>query len=378
MSTPHGTRLRSITLHEVELPLVSPFTTSFSTQTSRTAYLLETVLDTPDGPSTGWGECVAMADPVYSSEFLTGAAEVTRRWLAPALFAAQDVTAETVARRLDFVVGHPMAKAALEMAVLDAQLRARQESFAHYLGVTVERVPSGVSVGIQPDHERLLAVVGGYLQQGYARIKLKIKPGTDIAPVRAVREEFGTQVPFQVDANAAYTLADTSRLKRLDEFDLLLIEQPLAEDDLRQHALLARELRTPVCLDESITSARAAADAIALGAASVINIKPGRVGGYLEARRIHDVALANGVAVWCGGMLETGVGRAANAALAGLPGFTLPGDISGSDRFYEQDITEPIVMTDGSVPVPTGPGFGVTVDRERLAARTTRTLSLTP
>lgn len=378
MSATHGARLRSITLHEVELPLVSPFTTSFSTQTSRTAYLLEAVLDTPDGPANGWGECVALADPVYSSEFLTGAAEVTRRWLAPALFEVDDLTAETVSHHLEAVIGHPMAKAALEMAVLDAQLHAREESFAHYLGVTATSVPSGVSVGIQADRDRLLEVVRDYLDQGYARIKLKIKPGKDLAAVRAVREEFGMDLPFQVDANAAYTLADAAHLKRLDEFNLLLVEQPLAEDDLRQHSLLARQLRTPVCLDESITSARAAADAIALGAASVINIKPGRVGGYLEARRIHDLARANGVAVWCGGMLETGVGRAANAALAGLPGFTLPGDISGSDRFYAEDITEPIVMTDGTVPVPSGPGFGVTVDRDRLAARTTRTLTLTP
>jgi O-succinylbenzoate synthase len=217
-----------------------------------------------------------------------------------------------------------------------------------------------VSVGIQPSIATLLDVVGEYLAEGYVRIKLKIKPGWDVAPVEAVRERFGELIPLQVDANAAYTLADARVLRRLDAFDLLLIEQPLPEDDLRQHAELARLVRTPICLDESIVSPRAAADAIALKSCSVINIKAGRVGGYLAAKQIHDICRANGIPVWCGGMLETGLGRAANAALAALPGFTLPGDISASDRFYERDITEPFVMDDGRIAVPTGPGLGVT------------------
>ena len=243
-----------------------------------------------------------------------------------------------------------MAKAALEMAALDAQLRYRSISFADYLGVTRRTVPSGVSVGIQPTIPGLVEMVADYLDQGYARIKLKIKPEFDLDHVRAVRETFGPDVLLQVDANAAYTLADTPRLRRLDEFELLLIEQPLGEADLRQHAMLAASVATPICLDESIVSAAAAADAIMLGAASILNIKPGRVGGYLEARRIHDLARAHGVAVWCGGMLETGLGRAANTALAALPGFTLPGDISGSNRFYAEDITTvPITMINGTV-----------------------------
>lgn len=359
-------RLTSVTMHQLEIPLVTPFTTSFSTQTVRHVLLLEARLRVGVEEVTGWGECVAMAEPLYSSEYLSGAAHVLETWLVPRLIAAGDVSAETVAHHLEPIVGHRMAKAALEMSILDAQLRAADRSFASYLGATRTRVPSGVSVGIQDSVPALLRTVSGYLDEGYARIKLKIKPGTDIEPVRAVREEFGGDLLLQVDANAAYTLADAAHLGRLDEFDLLLIEQPLGEEDLRQHARLAELLDTPICLDESIVSAASAADAIALGAASVINIKAGRVGGYLEARRIHDIAQANGVAVWCGGMLETGIGRAANASLAALPGFTLPGDISGSDRFYAEDITEPIVMTAGEVAVPTGPGFGVQVIPERL------------
>lgn len=357
----------SLRFHEITLPLVRPFTTSFATQTERRALLLEGRFHTPRGDVTGWGECVAMESPLYSPEYLHGCADVIERWLAPALFAVDDVTAETVGHHLRAIVGHPMAKAVVEMVVLDAQLRSEDKSFARYLGAVRTAVPSGVSVGIQESIPALLETVRGYLDEGYARIKLKIKPGHDLEPVAAVRQEFGSELLFQVDANAAYTLADAGRLRRLDAYDLLLIEQPLGESDLRQHAELARTMRTPICLDESITSTEVAADAITRGAAAVINIKPGRVGGYLEARRIHDLAVAFGVPVWCGGMLETGIGRAANAALAALPGFTLPGDISGSNRFYREDITEEIVMRDGEVAVPTGPGFGVTVDPDRLA-----------
>jgi o-succinylbenzoate synthase len=214
-------------------------------------------------------------------------------------------------------------------------------------------------VGIQPSVPELLDVVAGYLDEGYVRIKLKIAPGWVVEPVRAVRERWGDDLLLQVDANAAFTLADAPLLQQLDGLGLLLIEQPLAEDDLVQHAELARLLRTPVCLDESIVSAKAAADAIALRAARVINIKPGRVGGYLEARRVHDVCRANGIAVWCGGMLESGVGRAANVALAALPGFTLPGDTSASDRYFARDVTPPFVLDSGHLTVPSGPGLGV-------------------
>jgi len=361
-------RLLAMRLHHVRLPLVSPFTTSFSTQLERHALLVEVEADVDGIRVTGWGENVAMPDPLYSSEYVDGCAEVIRRWLGPALFAVEELTAETVAHHLRHIVGHPMAKACLEMAVLDAHLRARGQSFADYLGGVRSSVASGVSVGIHDTVDALLTSISGYLSEGYARIKVKIKPGWDVEPIRAVRREFGPEVVLQADANAAYTLADTQLLRQLDEFDLLLLEQPLAEDDLRQHALLAQRIRTPICLDESIVSARSAADAIALGATQVINVKPGRVGGYLEAVRIHDIARANGIPVWCGGMLETGLGRSANAALASLPGFSLPGDISASSRFYREDITEPVEMHDGLVEVSDQPGIGRSPLPDRLDA----------
>ncbi len=342
-------------LRRVAMPLVAPFRTSFGVETERDVLLVRAA--TPDGD--GWAECVAISEPLYSAEYVDGAAEVIRRFLAPRIFAAEDVHPQQVAHLIAPVKGHRMAKAAVETAVLDAWLRARGESFAAYLGGVRNRVATGVSVGIMDSIAELLDAVAGYLDQGYVRIKLKIEPGWDVEPVRAVRERFGDELLLQVDANTAYSLVDVRTLRRLDEFDLLLIEQPFAEDDLREHAELARRIRTPVCLDESITSAKVAADAIALRAAQIINIKPGRVGGYLEARRIHDLCQANGIAVWCGGMLETGIGRAANVALATLPGFTLPGDISASGRYYERDITEPFVLDDGHVAVPAGPGLGV-------------------
>jgi o-succinylbenzoate synthase len=348
-------KLTGVELRRIELPLVAPFRTSFGTETTRDALLLRVVTDEAEG----WGECVAMSGPLYSSEYADAAADVLRRFCIPALAALDRLDAYAVAPALAKFRGHRMAKAALEMAVLDAELRALGRPLARELGAVRDRVPCGVSVGIMNSIGELLDAVDGYLEAGYVRIKLKIEPGWDVAPVAAVRERFGADVLLQVDANAAYTLADVRHLARLDPFDLLLIEQPFDEEDVLGHAELAKHLRTPVCLDESITSARAAADAIRLGACSVVNIKPGRVGGYLEARRIHDVCVAHGVPVWCGGMLETGLGRAANIALAALPGFTLPGDTSGSDRYYRTDITAPFVLQDGYLEVPTAPGIGV-------------------
>ncbi|GIG54398.1 o-succinylbenzoate synthase [Demequina activiva] len=358
-----------VTLREVRMPLVAPFTTSFSTQTARTLIAVEVAARMGGREVTGWGECGALAEPVYSEEYAAGAMDVTERFLLPRLAQVQrdgSLTAETVGEHLEPVVGHRMAKAALEAAVLDAQLKAAGTPFATYLGVTRDRVPSGVSVGIQDSIPQLLDVVAGYLAEGYQRIKLKIQPGWDVDPVRAVREAH-PDVPLQVDANAAYTLVDSAHLRRLDAFELLLIEQPLAEHDLRQHAALAQVMTTPMCLDESVVSAASAADAIAMGAAAVINIKPSRVGGYLEARRIHEVARAAGVAVWCGGMLETGLARGANAALAGLPGFTLPGDISASSRFYDRDLTTPYVIEDGYIRVPEFAGLCEEPDADALA-----------
>jgi o-succinylbenzoate synthase len=257
--------------------------------------------------------------------------------------------------------------------MLDAELRAEGRPLSRELGAIHDRVPCGVSVGIMDSIPELIDAVDGYIGTGYVRIKLKIEPGWDVEPVRAVRERFGDDLLLQVDANTAYTLGDAAHLARLDPFKLLLIEQPLDEEDILGHVELAKLLRTPVCLDESITSARTAAAAIRLGACQIVNIKPGRVGGYLEARRIHDVCVAMGVPVWCGGMLETGLGRAANLALAALPGFTLPGDTSASGRYYATDITTPFVLTGGHIDVPTGPGLGVSPLPDELAARTVAT-----
>ena len=354
---------RIVELREIRLPLVSPFQTSFGVQTSRSILLARAVVERDGEATEGWGECVAGDEPTYSSEYVDGAALVMTSVLIPRLHAVDELAAADIAHVLAPVRGHPMAKAALEMAVLDAELRAESRSFADLVGATRDRVPSGVSVGIHPTIDDLLGSVQGYLDDGYARIKLKIEPGMDLEPVAAVRELIGPDVPLQVDANAAYTRHDVEHLRKLDAFGLLLIEQPLPEDDLLGHRDLAAAIDTPVCLDESIVSETVCADAIELGAAEIVNIKPGRVGGYLTARRIHDLCRGRGIPVWCGGMLETGIGRAANAALAALDGFTLPGDISASRRFWAQDIvTEPIDVVDGHVAVPGGPGFGFTLD----------------
>ncbi len=354
--------LEGFELRVLHLPLVSPFTTSFGTETVREVIVVRAL--TSDGD--GWGEIVTQDAPLYSSEYTQGAWDVATRWLIPALLGQGTVAPGDVAGILHPFVGHRMAKAGLELAVLDAALRAEGRSLGEHLGAVHDRVPSGVSVGIQQDPTALVETVGRYLHEGYVRIKIKIKPGRDIGDTAAVRSAFGG-IPLQVDANSAYTLGDIETLAELDRFDLLLIEQPLQEDDIVDHATLARRLTTPVCLDESVVSLKAATDALALGAASVINIKAGRVGGYLEAVAIHDLCRDAGIPVWCGGMLETGIGRAANAALAALPGFTLPGDVSASSRFYHRDIvTEPAVLEDGHVRVPTGPGLGVEVDNQAL------------
>lgn len=351
-------RLVGFELRVLHLPLVAPFTTSFGTEEVREVIVVRAL--TSDGE--GWGEIVTQHAPLYSSEYTQGAWDVTQRFLAPALLRRGSIAPHEVSAALAPYVGHRMAKAGLELAILDAALRAETQSLASFLGAVHDRVPSGVSVGIQPDAEALVDVVGRYLDEGYVRIKIKIKPGRDVVDTAAVRQAFAA-IPLQVDANSAYTLDDADLLAALDDFDLLLIEQPLQEDDLVDHAVLATRLRTPVCLDESIVSAKAAADALTLGAASVINIKAGRVGGYLEAVRVHDLCRDAEVPVWCGGMLETGIGRAANAALAALPGFTLPGDVSASSRFYARDIvTEPAVLEDGHVRVPSGHGLGIEID----------------
>ncbi|HEY9365848.1 MAG TPA: o-succinylbenzoate synthase [Agromyces sp.] len=371
-------RIEAIELHRIEVPLVRPFETSFGRETVREALLVRVRTDAGDG----WGECVAGRDPFYSAEYVGGAASVIERYLAPALLAAPAVGAShaapadgdrsvgvplaaSVAPALAFVAGHRMAKGAIEAAVLDAELRAQGRSMGTAFGAVRDWVDCGVSVGIAPTLEELLDEVTGYLEQGYRRIKLKIKPGWDLVPVAAVRELMGPEGLLQVDANTAYTADDIPLLASLDPFGLLLIEQPFAEEDIATHARLASACETPVCLDESILDAATAVDAIERGATSIVNIKPGRMGGYLEALRVHDACRALDVPVWCGGMLETGIGRAANVALAALPGFVLPGDTSASSRYYAEDVTEPFVLGEGEhrgqLRVPGGPGTGVTV-----------------
>ena len=269
-----------------------------------------------------------------------------------------------------------MAKSALEMAVLDAELRQLDMPLRAYLGGVRERVISGVSVGVCSDIPQLLSAVESRLAEGYQRLKLKIRPGWDVEPVKEVRREFGWELPLQVDANTAYARGDEQLLSRLDNYDLLLLEQPFAPDDLLAHADLADRVRTPICLDESITSCRDAGLAVRVGACSVINIMPGRVGGYLEARRIHDFAWGAGVQVWCGGLCETGIGRAGNLALASLPGFTIANDISASRRYFDRDLTAPFEVEDGLIPVPTGSGLGVEVDTEALEDFTVESIRL--
>ncbi len=338
---------------------MTPFRTSFGTETAKHVVLVRAV---GAESSDGWGECAALSEPTYSAEYADGAHHVLEHHLLPRVLAGAP---------LDDVVGHPMAKATIEMALLDAELRARGQSLAAYLGGVRTEVDAGVSVGIQADIATLVRVIEGYLEEGYRRIKCKIEPGWDVAAMTSVRAAIGPDVLLQVDANAAYTIDDADHLAGLDDLDLVLLEQPLPEHDLRGHATLADRLRTPICLDESITSAARAKEALELGACSIVNLKSGRVGGLAESVRIHDLCVDRGVPVWCGGMLETGLGRAANVALASLSGFTLPGDLSASRRWFAEDLTEPFELHDGRLRVPTDPGLGVAPIESVLAARTT-------
>jgi O-succinylbenzoate synthase len=372
-----GFLVRSLELREVALPLVRPFRTSFGEEKEKRAILVRALLTTDGGEAEGWGECVSSADPLYSEEWLEGSWLVLSKYLCPAVLEAgrlQDPSA--IEEHLSAIRGHPMAKAAVIAAILDAWLRAREESLADFLGAVHDRIPCGVSVGIAPTVPALLEEIRGYLDRGYRRIKLKIEPGRDLSVVAEVRAAL-PETPLSVDANAAYDLSSVSLFEALDELGLLMIEQPLGHDDFLDHARLQQRLRTPICLDESIRSEHDAALAIQLGACRVINIKPGRVGGLLEAKRVHDVAAKSDVPVWIGGMLETGIGRAPNLALAALPGVRFPGDTSASDRYFPEDLTEPFVLApDGTMAVPGGPGIGVTPVPDRLQACTERIESI--
>jgi O-succinylbenzoate synthase len=315
---------------------------------------------------TGWGEVVAAEDPSYSPETTETAWHVIREFLAPAMAGGDFDSPAAMMASAGWVRGHRMAKAGLEMAAWDLWARKHEVSLAEEIGGERRPVPVGVSIGLQPDDDTLLRRVEGYLLEGYKRIKIKIKPGRDVEMLRGVRERF-PEADLMADANSAYTLADADRLAELDELRLMMIEQPLSHEDMAEHARLQERLETPVCLDESIRSEADARLALDLGACRIINIKPGRVGGFGESRAIHDLCRDRGIAVWCGGMLESGIGRAHNVALATLPGFTLPGDISESRRYWEEDIITPeFEMKNGMMQLPEGPGIGVRPRLDRI------------
>jgi O-succinylbenzoate synthase len=356
-------KIEQVHLYHLRMPLQTPFETSFGRIETRDGLLIEARA----GALVGYGECAADRDPGYSYETAATAWYVLKEFLVPAVLNQEVASPQELPARLAFVRGHPMAKAGLEMALWDLWGKAQGVSLSQMLGGERPRVEVGVSVGIQPSLQALVETVAGYLEQGYARIKIKIKPGRDVDEAQAVRDAF-PRIRLQVDANSAYDLRSAQRLRSLDGLNLLLIEQPLAEDDLWDHHRLQAQLRTPICLDESILSARHARQALEMDACRVINIKSGRVGGLSEALAIHDLCRERGVPVWCGGMLETGVGRAANLALASLPGFTLPGDISATDRYYAQDITLQRfnLNPDSTIDVPTAPGLGVHIDPDAL------------
>ena len=365
--------LQRLELREVRMPLKEPFQISSGTQVERRILLVE-VRDA-DG-LTGWGESVAGGLPNYSSETIDTCWLAICSWVAPRMLGRSFQGPDQIAAALekDFR-GHSMAKAGVEMACWELEAHRQGMSLSRLLGGTRQRIEVGISIGIQDDPSQLVAKARRAVEQGYRKIKIKIKPGADIEYLQAVRDSLGDEAPLMADANNAYTLEDLDLLKQLDRFGLIMIEQPLAWDDLRRHATLQKELRTPVCLDESITSLERVEDMIALKSGKIVNLKPGRVGGFSSSKAVHDLCRRQGIPVWCGGMLESGVGRAHNVALASLPNFTLPGDLSPSSRYWERDIVTPewSMDSEGMVTVPVdSPGMGVQVDRDRLDNLTVR------
>lgn len=362
-------KIDHIELFHVKLVLVSPFVTSMGVELDE-----EHIIVKVEGEGlTGWGESVAEGTPFYSYETVPTAWHVLSDFLIPGVLGKSFASVGEAIQTGDKVRGHRMAKAGLEAALWDLFAKSENRSMSDYLGGTREKVPVGVSIGIQDDIPTLLKKVTGYLAEGYQRIKIKIAPGTDLDLVKAIRKDYPS-ISLQVDANSAYTLADSDIFKAMDEYNLILIEQPLGYDDIYFHSKLQRHLKTAICLDESIHSVADTQAAIELDSCRIINIKPGRVGGFTESKRIHDYCLSQNVPVWCGGMLESGIGRAGNVALASLPGFTLPGDISASKKYYAFDIVDPefVINPDGTMDVPTKPGIGVEVDLKNLEKVTVR------
>ena len=369
-------QIDSITLREIRLPLVEPFRISSGVTTTRRILLLELV--DADGAST-WSECVAGDFPNYSPESIDTATLAIREWLAPRVlgqrFESPQQVSETLAEDLR---GHEMAQAAIEMGAWALAATKAGQSLSSLLGGTRKRIGTGISIGIQSSPAELADKAEKALADGYRKIKLKIKPDQDLDYLHAVRDRLGSDAPLMADANNAYTLADADHLVRLDDLDLVMVEQPLAWDDVARHAELQKRMRTPICLDESITNISRAEDMIRLRAGRIVNIKPGRVAGFTASKAIHDLCEANDIPVWCGGMLESGIGRAYNVALASLPNFTIPGDVSPSNRYWARDIVSPEWTMDGDgwVDVPDRPGLGVEVDRERIEALTVQRKTL--
>src|SRR5437867_6737828 len=362
-------RLEQLTLRELRMKLIAPFETSMETTTNRRVLLTEVVVD----GVTGWGECVAGETPSYSPETTDTAWHILRDHLWPLLKGREFGSAAEVWDLLGHVRGHNMAKGALEAAIWEAEARQKSISLSKLLGGTREEIACGVSVGIKASLDELVAAVKKELAAGYQRIKIKIKPGKDLEQVQRLRQEF-PRIRLMVDANSAYTLEDWPLLNRLEGFYLMMIEQPLGWDDLYSHIELQKKLDTPICLDECVHTEEQARAAIELGACKIINIKLGRVGGHTVARRIHDLCQKHGIPVWCGGMLESGIGRAHNIALSTLPNFILPGDVTASKRYWEEDIIDPevIVSPKGTIRVPAGPGIGFEPRLDRIDKLTAR------
>lgn len=364
----------SIELMEISLPLVSPFETSFGIENVKEAV----VVAIKKNGVTAYGECVAASGPWYSEETIASAKYIIKQLLAPIVLKEKLESPASFINRTRAIRGNNMAVATVEMALWDLMGKLKNQSVSKLLGGERKEVQVGVSIGIQPTITDLLENVTSYLKDGYKRIKIKIKPGYDLEPVKEIRKRY-PNILLQVDANSAYSLQDIHILKELDKFNLLLIEQPLAHDDIFDHSKLQKLFKTPICLDESIHTVEDARKAIEIEACRIINIKPGRMRGLVCSKRLHDLCREHQIPVWCGGMLETGIGRAFNVALASLPGFTLPGDISASRRYFKRDIlTKEFELTeDGTLEVPTAPGIGVNIDQTLLEACTTSKETLT-
>jgi o-succinylbenzoate synthase len=366
-------KIKSITLHHISMPLVAPFETSFGRETDRQCVLITLQAD----GLTGYGECVATRDPGYNYETAGTAWHIIKDFVAPLILGQNVADAQDLQKRVEGIRGHHLAKAGVEMALWDLLGKHDGKSLKEMIGGAMDKVEVGVSIGIQESASALVRTVESYLEKGYRRVKIKIKPGREVDETSAIRRTY-PDLRLQVDANSAYTLESAAALKPLDNLDLLLIEQPLYEDDIWDHRKLQAEFKTPICLDESILSPRHARYALEMEACKIINIKPARVAGLSQGIMIHDYCRARNVPVWCGGMLETGVGRASNLAIASLPGFILPGDISASDRYYQRDITNErfLLNDDSTIDVPNGHGLGITIDDEALRQFTLSEITL--